>query len=500
MLLLLPLPSYAVALEWTQQLGTVRNDVAYGVSADGLGNVYLSGYTSGSLGGPNAGDFDAYVSKYDTAGTLQWTLQLGTVSIDIAHGVSADGLGNVYISGATNGSLGGPNAGFTDAFVSKYDASGTLQWTQQLGTSDHDRAFGVSADGWGNVYISGETRTNAFVSKYDVAGTLQWTQHLGTVGNDSANGVSADELGNVYISGATNGSLGRPNAGLTDAFVSKYDAAGTLLWTQQLGTVKHDRARGVSADGLGNVYLSGYTSGSLGGPNAGGGDAFVSKYDAAGTLQWTQQLGTASSDEAYGVSADGLGNVYIAGSTWGSLGRTHPGNNDAFVSKYDASGTLLWTQQLGTVGNDEARGVSADGFGNVYLSGATNGSLGGPSAGNHDAFVAKISDPTPNPGDYNVDGVVDAADYTVWRDNVGQPIGTLLNDPSVGTTTAPIGAAQRETWRANYGRSFNVGPLGANALPEPAALTLLAGACLATLVRRRRSGDRQLELTHRDGV
>ena len=108
---------------------------SYGVSADGLGNVYISGYTYGSLGGPNAGSDDAFVSKYDAAGTLQWTRQLGTSAIDRSYGVSADGLGNVYISGYTSGSLGGPNAGGNDAFVSKYDAAGTLQWTRQLGTS-----------------------------------------------------------------------------------------------------------------------------------------------------------------------------------------------------------------------------------------------------------------------------------------------------------------------------------------------------------------------------
>ena len=66
---------------------------------------------------------------------FQWTRQLGTSATDVSYGVSADGLGNVYISGYTDGSLGGPNAGGTDAFVSKYDAAGTLQWTRQLGTS-----------------------------------------------------------------------------------------------------------------------------------------------------------------------------------------------------------------------------------------------------------------------------------------------------------------------------------------------------------------------------
>ena len=89
----------------------------------------------------------------------------------------------------------------------------------------------------------------------------------------------------------------------------------------------------VAADGLGNVYISGRTLGSLGGPNAGGNDAFVSKYDAAGNFQWTHQLGTSGHDFSYGVTADGLGNVYISGDTFGSLGVPSEGGNDAFVAK-----------------------------------------------------------------------------------------------------------------------------------------------------------------------
>lgn len=180
--------------------------------------------------------------------SIEWTRQLGTSSSDYSQGVSADGLGNVYISGRTSGSLAGPIVGADDAFVSKYNAAGTLEWTRQLGTSSSDPSYGVSADG----------------------------------------------LGNVYISGWTGGSLDGPNAGLSDAFVSKYDAAGTLQWSRQLGTSTTDASRGVSADGLGNVYISGYTGGSLGGPNAGSSDAFVSKYDAAGTLQWTRQVGSST--------------------------------------------------------------------------------------------------------------------------------------------------------------------------------------------------------------
>ncbi|MGB2997585.1 MAG: SBBP repeat-containing protein, partial [Phycisphaerae bacterium] len=288
-------------VEWIRQLGTSRDDYGWGISADGLGNVYIGGRTEGSLGGLNAGGMDAFVSKFDAAGNLLWTQQLGTSSTDYCKDVSADGLGNVFVSGYTAGSLGGANAGGKGAFVSKFDAAGNLLWTQQLGTPRTDFAYGVSVDG----------------------------------------------LGHVYISGYTYGSLGGPNAGDMDAFVSKYDAAGNLLWTQQLGTSDCDTSRGVSVDGLGNVYISGTTGGSLGGPNAGASDAFVSKYDAAGNLLWTQQLGTPRTDSAYGVSADGLGNVFVSGETYGSLGGPNAGDMDAFVSKYDAAGNLLWTQQLG---------------------------------------------------------------------------------------------------------------------------------------------------------
>ena len=311
-------------IEWVRQLGTSSIDWSYGVSADGIGNVYISGYTAGSLGGPNAGFTDAFVSKYDAAGNFQWTQQLGTVTDDRSYGVSADSLGNVYISGTTGGSLGGPNVDRADAFVSKYDAAGNLQWTQQLGSAD-DYSRSVSADALGSVYISGYTsgslggpnttgNYDAFVSKYDSAGTLQWTRQLGTDTEDVSYAVSADGLGSVYISGYTYGGLGGPQAGDGDAFVSKYDSAGTFQWTRQLGTNTDDVSNGVSADGLGNVFISGRTRGSLGGPNAGGpipNDAFVSKYDAAGNLQWTRQLGTSSYDDSYGVTADGLGNVYL---------------------------------------------------------------------------------------------------------------------------------------------------------------------------------------------
>jgi hypothetical protein len=72
----------------------------------------------------------------------------------------------------------------------------------------------------------------------------------------------------------------------------------------------------------------------LAGTNKGQIDAFVAKYNSSGKLQWTKQLGTSSDDYSYGVVTDSSGNVYISGSTRGDLAGTHKVSYDAWVAKY----------------------------------------------------------------------------------------------------------------------------------------------------------------------
>ena len=172
-----------------------------------------------------------------------------------------------------------------------------------------------------------------------------------------------------------------------------YNSSGTKQWTKQLGTEEYDEARGVAADSSGNVYVVGGTKGRLNGiSNSGRTDAFMIKYNSSGTRQWTKQLGSASTDAANGVATDSSGNVYVAGVTYGGLDGNSKGNSDLFVVKYNSSGTKEWTKQLGTEEYDEARGVATDSSGNVYLTGGTKGGLdGNTSAGNTDLFVVKYN-------------------------------------------------------------------------------------------------------------
>jgi len=97
----------------------------------------VAGYTEGGLdNNTKTGSYDLFVVKYNSSGTKQWTKQLGTSSDDLAYGVATDSSANVYVTGFTDGGLdGNTSAGVNDLFVVKYNSSGTKLWTNQLGSS-----------------------------------------------------------------------------------------------------------------------------------------------------------------------------------------------------------------------------------------------------------------------------------------------------------------------------------------------------------------------------
>lgn len=397
-----------VIAPWTRQFGTSDTDNVFSVSADGHGSLYVAGETAGAFPGQtNAGSVDAVVRKFDDRGEELWTLQFGTTASDSSSSVSVDGNGNVYVVGYTEGTLPHlASIGGRDAFVRKYDSAGKELWTRQFGTNGSDEAHGVSVDGSGAVYVVGETfgafpnqqnagMYDAFIRKYDDAGNEQWTHQLGTKDGDSATSVSVDGSGNVYVAGFV-GRVGplKTSPGMGDAFVSKYDGAGKELWTRQFGSSSPDEANAVSVDESGNAYVVGHTSGTLPGqPTAGSGDAFVRKFDGAGKELWTQQFrgGTHSgADVASSVSADGNGNVYVVGSLHGPAMNYSP--SAPFIRKYSGSGQELWTRELAIVGGraGAAASVSVDRSGGVFVAGS--GALSDQTgAGGPGGFVLRMN-------------------------------------------------------------------------------------------------------------
>ncbi len=393
-------------VEWAAQVGTAETEECFDVAIDGFGNAYITGFTTGDLSGPNAGQSDIFLTKFGPAGNVLWTQTLGTAEDDLGYALAIDGTGHIFITGRTRSDFDGTHAGRGDAFLMKLDPAGTELWVRQLGSSSIDESLSIAVDTAGNAYIGGYTGSSlvgpseggfdAFLAKFDPSGAELWSRQIGTTGDDVAQGVAVDGFGNVYLTGRTDEDLGGPyQGGYGDGFLIKYDTDGAKLWSRQIGTALDDQGYDLATDSTGNVYLTGPTSADLAGPSFGESDAFLMKFDPDGTELWSRQIGTTESDQGNSVAVDALDNVYLTGRTKGSLGGPSAGDWDAFVVAFDPLGNEQWSQQVGSPTRDFIEALALDASGNVFITGWTEGDLGGPYVGNRDAFLVKFAVPEP---------------------------------------------------------------------------------------------------------
>jgi hypothetical protein len=204
---------------WIRQFGTNSNfsDQAFALAPDGAGGVFFAGITGGNLGGPPAGGFDAWLARYDAAGTRLWMRQFGTSGDEMARALAPDSAGGTYVAGSTTGSLFEPYAGgYNDAWLAHYDSAGNMVWGRQPGTSGADDIYTLAPDGAGGVFAGGNGPTGSWWAHYNAAGTQAWIQDLSSFGCLAWDGASG-----AFVAGWTFGNLGGQNAGGSDAWLAR---------------------------------------------------------------------------------------------------------------------------------------------------------------------------------------------------------------------------------------------------------------------------------------
>jgi hypothetical protein len=422
------------------------------INASGSALVY-STYLGGSL--PNSGGFlrdspggiavdasgNAYVTGFTTSPDFPTTVNAIQPTSPICPGSTCD-----------------PNA--AAGFVTKINASGSaLVYSTYLGGSFADGGNSIAVDRHGNAYVTGfanssdfptvnalqstlgsGAQANAFVSKINASGSaLVYSTYLGGGGPDNfdvGTGIAVDASGNAYVTGWTRSSS-FPTANalqptlkglIQNAFVTKINANGSaFVYSTYLGgrnisddTPKDpgDQGNGIAVDSSGNAYVAGQTSSadfatanplqsSLVGPT----DAFLTKINASGSaLVYSTFLGGSGDDRADSVAVDGVGNAYIAGTTFSTnfpavsavQSTFGGGSSDSFVAEINPGGSaLVYSTDLGGSGDEFSGGIALDSLGNVYLTGFTRSPnfptanplqhtlRGDPSNG--DAFATKIA-------------------------------------------------------------------------------------------------------------
>jgi len=388
------------------QWGTSDSDSGRSVAIDSLGNIYVSGSTIGSMdGNTNSGGQDIFLSKFSTDGTKLWTKQLGTSDGDFGRTVAIDGSDNIYLTGFTYGSFDGNiNSGGADIFLIKFNSEGTNLWIKQFGTSEDDECKYAAVDSSGNIYVSGSTYgsldgaanrgdEDAFLTKFSADGTKLWTRQWGTVRWDSGNSIEIDGGNNIYVAGII-GKLSDDDAqnGNSEILLTKFASDGTELFRKQWGTYNWAMGNSIAVDAGGNIHITGRAYGSLDGNTAiGNDDVFLTKLSADGTKLWTKQFGTVEDDSGYSVAVDTLGNVYVTGQMNSLFVDMFNTEHDFFLAKFASDGAEIRIEQWANSTDELGAFVAIDSSDNVYVAGGTNGSLeGNINSGGSDSFLLII--------------------------------------------------------------------------------------------------------------
>jgi uncharacterized delta-60 repeat protein len=328
---------------------------------------------------------------------------IASLGEDVAGGVATDLQGNIYQVAAVESSVDGlPYNGLKDIVLAKYSPSRDLLWQVEFGTSETEKAYGVATAADGSIYITGYTKGNldnnhagnsgddVFLVKYTPSGEQSWVKQFGDAAQaDRGYGVAVDASGNIFVGGYTKGSLsGTTNQGDKDIFLAKFQADGTQEWLKQSGGSGEEKVQAVAVDTDGYAYIAGQTNSALG-ISAGGYDGFVARYSSDGTQTWLTQLGTTESDELYGLTVN-VNGIFATGLTAGNFNGTLAGDKDILTVRLNNSGAVLWSSQVGTEANDKGAKVASDADGNVYVAGFTDGNLTS-APGKFDAILIKYA-------------------------------------------------------------------------------------------------------------
>jgi hypothetical protein len=321
-------PAASCERVWTRLHNAGGDDHGVAIAADADGNLLVAGDISPRR---SAAERDIWVRKYDPSAREIWTSTYDSGGVDEVRAVTTDSSGQIVVAGHANGR----------AWVRKYGSSGAELWTRLSGPAGADDvAIGTEGD---VVVATGDLG----VIKYDASGTELWRREENRR-TFSLPSVATDDGGSVVVAGTVNtadgGTVGGENTP-EDIWLSKYDAAGTEVWTRSYDGGASDRATDVALDPSGNVYVMGVSFGRLNRPGLAshGWRRWLRKVSADGLSLWT----LLEDGPAGRLRVEAEGGVLVVG--WFELRR------------YDAEGRPLWTRTCSIDTNADVRNVSVGG-------------------------------------------------------------------------------------------------------------------------------------------
>jgi gliding motility-associated-like protein len=352
------------------------------MKADNNGNVFVSGYLSGTTDLPvlnvpgsyfqaaYSSGIDAFALKFSNTGVLLWATYFGGVGSEQIYSMDFDSLGNLFMVGLA--------------------AASNFPIQNLPGAYNQANSNGIDAD--------------ALILKFSNTGALLWSTYFGGSGFDEAHSIDFDNAGNFFVGGFSAsgdfpfqsfpGAYTQPFVANDGAgFIAKFSNTGSLLWSTSYGGSNSDNINAIALDMNNNLYLTGNTfstdlpivnfGSAYSQPTLGGfTDVFIAKFSASGAIQWSTYYGGSDQDDAYSIAVDDSNHVYIMGTAYssnfpiqnlsGAFNQPTGGNQfDIFLLKFDANGTRKWATYIG--GSDQEgmgalnNSLAIDACNNVFI-------------------------------------------------------------------------------------------------------------------------------------
>jgi hypothetical protein len=387
-------------VRWGHQLVTPTEDVVRAAFAGSNDSIYF--YVTENQKDTAGHDIfkKSTILKYNQKGNKIWTKQLDGYVVEDFTG---DNQNYIYVFGYILDTFGKKTNGGHDAFIAKYDQSGTQLWVWPLGTSEHDVCTGLDFDADENMYISGYTYgdfakpnqggADMFIAVYDKNRALLWRDQIGTATDDRVMDIRVGDNNDVYICGNTSGALARQNNGLGDFVVARYERTGKSLWLYQYGTNAMDTIMCMERGELGHLYLGCRTNGNVGSrnPQRRDWDSCLVSINETGKMLWVRQFGTLYWDGTWDMARfqDGSGDILISGCQYPA------GTCQAYCRRYSPEGKLIWVKEFSkknSRGGTCGRVCAIDSANNCYHGGITHADQFGVNNGTQNVYIVRFDE------------------------------------------------------------------------------------------------------------
>ena len=344
--------------QWARTYGGSQNDAAESIQQTSDGGYIVAGETV-SFG---AGAGDIWVLKLSSTGTIDWQHTYGRSGSDWADSIQQTSDGGYIVAGTSWSFV----AGNYDIWVLRLSSTGTIDWQHTYGGSGDDHASSIQQTSDGGYIVAGSTSSFG-AGDYDICllklsstGTIDWQHTYGGSKLDRVISIQQTSDGGYIVAGETV-SFG---AGVGDIWVLKLSSTGTIDWQHTYGGSGFDWANSIQQTSDGGYIVAGISYSF----RAGNEDIWVLRLSSTGTVDWQHTYGGSGFDDARSIQQTSDGGYIVAGTT-SSFGA---GYYNIWVLKLSSTGTIDWQHTYGGSNSDYARSIQETSDGRYIVAGSTD--------------------------------------------------------------------------------------------------------------------------------